>query len=137
MDWSFEDGTTYPQDEGLVLDLPQDRGLVLEILEAAEGSEWLNEKTRTVTVDFTIYNWQLDLATAAHVFFEFLPAGGLSTTVSAYATRLPHTTELRAETAGVLLDLSLFILTVYLSWVEVSEFFSKRKEYINDVLVSV
>jgi len=143
-DWGFDFGF-YPQDQGTVLDLPNgDKDGAVRLLEAAMlGSSGLwsvDEQTRAVAIDFTVYNWQLDVATSTHVFFEFLSTGSVYSTAYAYAMRLPGGISSSSDDdddgggsggtlAGLVLDVCLSLLTVHLFLVEAYELVRDPKMY--------
>lgn len=43
-----------------------------------QESDWIDENTRAIFVEFTTYNDQMKLYTVSFIVFEMLPTGGLS-----------------------------------------------------------
>ena len=115
---------------GYVADLGRNGANAIEVITKLEESNWLDERTRVVLLEFLAYNPNTQLYTTATIACEFL--GGTSGTKLANAKIKSLKLNQYSGSNGsilILLQLATFSCILFLLYKEVKELYILRFEY--------
>ena len=118
-------GQSYPS-SGYVVDLPLSQAAALQMLAEMKTGGYVDQQTRAIAIDFTMYNANTRLLVVTQLLVEWLPTGSVTTKAS-----IKPTPTLQLETDGDRAALALEImLALYLFCYlinEVTDFYRYKK----------
>ncbi|VDH94803.1 blast:Polycystic kidney disease and receptor for egg jelly-related protein [Mytilus galloprovincialis] len=79
---------------------------------------WIDERTRALFVEFTLYNPNLNLYSSVTIVFEFSSPGGITTSFLTFTTPLSDYSSDK-EIIKLLFEIIFFLFTFFLSYIEV------------------
>ncbi|XP_063839801.1 uncharacterized protein LOC135088742 isoform X2 [Scylla paramamosain] len=102
---------------GYLVEMKGPQAKVLRTLASLHDSQWVDDGTKALFVEFAVYNPQVNLFAVTMFVFEFLPGGGLLTKFEFQALKL-----LRYHEQG-----GAFVLAVEIVYILFSLFYTRRE----------
>ncbi|XP_052280801.1 polycystin-2-like [Dreissena polymorpha] len=118
---------------GYVVLLPQESDLQPGIIQDMWNSDWIDEYTRAVLLEFTVYNQNANLFTAAVIMFEYLNTGEVVPSHQFHSTKLFHySTDFSIFVA--MCEVLLFAFNVAFAYIEWKRFkVLGKRAYFSDI----
>ncbi|KAL4227725.1 Polycystic kidney disease protein 1-like [Mactra antiquata] len=117
---------------GYIVTMPSNSSLHEDTIDDIKYSDWIDERTRVVFLEFNLYNPNANLFSVVIILFEFSNTGAVIPYHQIYSTKLYHySTDLGIVVAVCEgLFLAFNIMFIYIEWKKFSKL--GRKEYFED-----
>ena len=116
---------------GFVMELPLDNGTVSQ-LNDIKNTDWLDDHTRVVFVEFTLYNPNIDLFSVVMILMEFTNIGGVFPSLHIFTAKLDHYSSAMGPYVAVC-ELLFLLFNIGFTYIEIKRYRKiGRKEYFKD-----
>ena len=111
--------------------LNQDKNISNYILNDLKDNNWIDQSTRVVFIDYTLYNANINMFCAVKLVCEFLPTGGIITSNSIQVQKLlRYVTTKDSVIFGF--EIALIVFVIYYTVEELIELSKLRIKYFSD-----
>ena len=116
---------------GFVMELPLDNNSVSQ-LKYLKNTDWLDDHTRVIFVEFTLYNPNVDLFSVVMILFEFTNIGGVFPSHHIFTAKLDHYSSGIGPYVAVC-EVLFLLFNIAFTYIEVKRYRKiGRNEYFKD-----
>ena len=112
-----------------IASLGRERTLSLASVNYLRTKHWLDRHTAGVTLEFVVYNTDVNLGCFVQVFWHFPPGGGAKTTVNVNSLRVYRSTSSRMNVFVLIFELLYLLYTFYMIVREIRQIGRRKWRY--------
>jgi hypothetical protein len=121
---SHDERTQYPSGIGYFCDFLYSDGANAKIkMKALEASEWFDDSTRILFVEFAVYNPSTNTIMTVRLMFEFLNTGGIVPTFHLDSCNFLHGEPIGSKVSKIMLEAAITIMCLGYAYIEVTEWY--------------
>ena len=122
--WSHDERTQYPSGIGYFCDfLYNDGANAKNKMKALEASEWFDDSTRILFVEFAVYNPSTNTIMTVRLMFEFLNTGGIVPTFHLDSCNFLHGEPIGSKALKWMLEVAITIMCLGYTYIEITEWY--------------
>ena len=116
---------------GFVLEMPQNADLV-GLLNQMKNTDWIDDRTRAIFAEFTLYNPNADLFSVVMIFFELTNIGGVFPNHQIFTAKLYHYSS-NLGTYVAICEVLFLVFNIAFTYIEVKRYKKLgRRAYFED-----
>ncbi|KAL5005145.1 hypothetical protein ScPMuIL_018601 [Solemya velum] len=118
---------------GYVVEVPTGLDQSRTVLESIQNSDWIDDRTRVIFLEFTLYNPNVDLFSVFLILFEFPNTGSINPSYKIFTSKLFHYTN-GLEIFVAVCEVFFIICTIAFTYREIKRYrmSESRKIYFTD-----